>query len=85
MKFSSFFLVAAAGFAAADELTRCGTAEPNDALKVELNEAYFSKMAEISKAVATEVDVYVHVVTSKAKRNMYTKAMVQEQVLPHPS
>lgn len=88
MKFSTILLAAATGFAAARELTRCGTAEPNDALKVELNEAYFSRVAEVSKAENRSVNVYVHVVTSQAKRSQYTKEMVQEQVLltiKHPT
>ncbi|KAF2168318.1 hypothetical protein M409DRAFT_21755 [Zasmidium cellare ATCC 36951] len=81
MRFSSFFFAAAAaGLAAAEGLTRCGTAEPGDALKVELNEAYFSKVAEVSRVDEREINTYVHVVTSKAKRSMYTKEMVQEQM-----
>lgn len=80
MRFQSLFWAAFAGIATAKELTRCGTVEPDDSLKADLNAAYFSKTANITTSKARSVDTYVHVVTTQAKRSKYTKAMVTEQV-----
>ena len=81
MKF--FALLAAVGLAAAAEITRCGTPDPDDSLKMQLNEAYFSHPSYNKIAAVNEsrvIDTYVHVVTTKASRRNYTKTMIHKQV-----
>lgn len=80
MKFQSLFLAAFAGIAVAQELTRCGTVEPDEGLQAELNEAFVSRPASTNTTKARSVDTYVHVVTSASKRSKYTQAMVEEQM-----
>lgn len=79
-------LLAIASLAAAAKLTRCGTADPDDNVKMQLNEAYFSRPTTFRDSkIAVDndsrvIDTYVHVVTTQAKRNKYSKDMILEQV-----
>jgi len=80
MRFWSFVFAAFAGIAAARDLTRCGTTEPDDALKAELHAAYISRPANVTAPKPHTVDTYVHVVTSQEKRGSYTQSMIDEQM-----
>jgi hypothetical protein len=84
MKFSIFALAAVLGLSAAQELIRCGTAEPNDTMKAQMNDAFFAA-GDVSRAQAITVKTYVHIVTTSAKAGRYTQAQATEQVNPNPS
>lgn len=82
MKFQSTILYAAAlGVAVAkDDLHRCGTDEPNDKVKTELDRAYAKGSRNIGRAEDIVVDTYVNIVTTVAKEGRYTPDQVEAQV-----
>ena len=82
MKFSSFSLAAVAASLASAEYHRCAVESPPAEQITALNEAARLGAAkqEISRVAARNVPVYVHVVSTQAKRSRYTQAQVNNQI-----
>ncbi|KAK5174906.1 uncharacterized protein LTR77_000042 [Saxophila tyrrhenica] len=79
MKFSSFVLAAAAAvYASAQEVTRCGSPAPPSYLVTPLNQTgvQFSLLKQSSRSV----DTYAHIVTTRQKQGAYTQADVDKQI-----
>jgi hypothetical protein len=77
------FVLAALAIAATcvsgQEYTRCGTTEVPEVLAFEVDEE--EVLETRSRRIARfEVDTYVHVITTEAKKDLYPKSMVEEQV-----
>ena len=80
MKFFSIITSAClASIVAAQEITRCGTADPPENLKFTLNQAAF-RHAIYRNGTTRTVDTYAHVVTTQQKEGQYTEEQVSQQV-----
>lgn len=81
MKFTTFTLAAAAA-SLADAYIRCAIDHPEEAVVNSLNEHARIGAAnqEISRVAARTVPVYVHVVTTSAKKGKYSQTMINNQI-----
>jgi hypothetical protein len=82
MKFTAITLAAAAASLATAKYTRCAVGHPEESEVAALNEAARIGVAnqEISRVAARTVPVYVHVVTTSAKKGRYSQAMITNQI-----
>lgn len=79
MKYSLALAAAAASFASA-AYTRCGTANPSVQHMAAMNNAIEADNGTFSIQATRNVDTYVHVVTTTAKKGKYSQSMVNQQV-----
>ena len=80
MKFLSFLAtVALATYTTAQTVIRCGTQDPAEHVKVELNLAAQRQPIAAQPSIR-HINTYVHVVTTRAKKGTYTQAEVSAQV-----
>lgn len=82
MKFTTLSLAAAVASFASAEYHRCAVENPPAERVSELNEAARIGAAnqEISRVAARNVPVYVHVVTTTAKKGRYTQTQINNQI-----
>jgi hypothetical protein len=84
MKFFSIIASATlAAYAAAQEITRCGTVDPPENLKFTLNQKALQH-ALFRNGTTRTVDTYAHVVTTQQKEGQYTEQQVSDQVSTQP-
>ena len=82
MKFSSIGLAAIAASFASAEYHRCAVEQPSAEHVSALNEAARIGAAkqEISRVASRNIPVYVHVVTTSAKKGRYTQTQINNQI-----
>jgi hypothetical protein len=82
MRLHAIALLASIGTAYA-ELHRCGTKDPDDDTRTNLDNAYANYKSHANTNVARDgitIDTYVNVVTTQAKSQNYSPKQIEEQV-----